>query len=160
LEEPIANVHVGLAENHATGGVEALDHMGIVRRHEIRKHLRATGGEPVARAEDVLVGKRNAREPAAFATCDAVIGRACLREALFRVDGDERIERAGLLDAREEQSGQFDAAGLARGKRGAQFGNGGVVHERWCFVRDCIRLALRSAGCQVPGNHSITRGTR
>ena len=103
-------VHVQLAEHHRARRLEADDDRGVVRGHEIRKHLRAAGGAHPLGAEDVLVGDRHAGQRARPAGGPSVIGGLRGGQGALGGDRDEGVE-GGLAgsDAIEAGPGEFDA---------------------------------------------------
>ena len=108
-------VHVGLAEDHRAGAVEALDHMRVVGGDEVFQHARAARRRPSRGAEEILVSDRNAGERHCVAARDACVGRARLREGLLPIDGDEGVEaRIEALDPLEARRRQLDAGKTLR----------------------------------------------
>jgi hypothetical protein len=62
-------VHVGLAQHHGAGGLEARHHGRIVGRDEVVEHARAAAGAHPVRAENIFMNEgdaeQRARSPAA-----------------------------------------------------------------------------------------------
>ena len=108
-------VHVRLAEDDRAGGVETLDHRGVVGADEIVEHLRAAGRQPACGAEDVLLRERNPGERPGFARRALLVGGPGLREGPLRVDGDVGPDfRIDPLDAVEVEPNQFDRRDFLR----------------------------------------------
>ena len=96
-------VHIGLAEIHRAGGVEALDHLRIVGCGKVGEDFRAAGGAPAFGAKNVFLGDRDAGERPGLALGNPLIRRIRLRQRFLGVDRDEGVERGiELRDAVEK----------------------------------------------------------
>jgi len=124
-------VHIGLAQVHGAGGVEFLDHRGVVGADEVGQHLGATGGEPALSAEDVLLGQGDAGQGAGVASGKAGVGRLGLGQGALRLGGDVGVDgRVEPVDAVQIQLGQLDAGDLLAGQGLGEFFKAGIEHGR------------------------------
>ena len=106
-------VHVGLAQHHRAGGLEALNHRGVVGRDELAEHPRAARGGDAFGAEDVLVRQRHAAQIAEAFGGDGRVRLARRRQRLLFAHCDEAVAVVGA-NAPQTLPGEFlGADGLA-----------------------------------------------
>ena len=132
-------VHVGLAEHHRAGRVEARDDGCVVRRDEVVEHLRTAARTDAARAEDVLVRDRQTgqrRRPFRSRSV-ASAAAACASARSARHRDEAVVARVEPFDPIEIEARQLDAGELPALSPSCQVSEGGErIH------------------------HSTTRGTR
>jgi len=123
-------VHVGLAQDDRSGGVELLDDVRVVGRHEICKHAGRAGRAPAAGAVDVLLRDWNAGERAAAAPGHQSVGGLRLFQAAPLVDRDKTVVTLiQCFDSLQEMTGKLDAREAPAGKISGKAADGGVVHQ-------------------------------
>ena len=99
-------VHVGLAQHHRAGGLEALDDGRVVGRDELAEHPRAACGGDAFGAEDVLVRERHAAQIAEAFGGDGRVRLARRRQRLLCAHCDEAVAVVGA-NAPQTFPGEF-----------------------------------------------------
>ena len=133
-------VHIGLAERHGAGGMQALDHGGVVGRGEIVEHARGATRAHTPRAKNVFVCDGNPRERPGPARRAALVGGPRLSPGARRIDGNEAVEIAiGRFDTRQRLFRERDTGGRA-GLQGRAQGGESLFEPR-------ISHALCSSRC-------------
>ena len=137
-------VHVGAAEQDASGGFQFAGHEGIVRGDEALQDLRGAGALLARRADIIFERDRDAVEVAQRSTCGAAcVGSGGLRQHGFRVHGEEGAHlRLDRLNAFEESRAEHDGGGAAVAERGGGIAEGqgnelGVRHAMPSPGRTC-----------------------
>ena len=122
-------VHVQLAEGDGAGGLELVDHGGVVGRLEAGEDLRAAGGQHALGAEQILVRDRRAEQGAGFASGAAGVGGLGLLQREVLGHGDKAVElRVELLDAAQQALGQLGRGELLVGECAGDLGQGQLMH--------------------------------
>src|SRR5690606_33799439 len=104
------------------GGIELLDHVGVIGGNEVLQHLRGAGGAHVASAEDVLVRQRDAGQRTLFAFGANVVGGLGLRQRQFLADSHIGVDGAiESVDAVEVIAGEFQAGKFTAVQRAGEF---------------------------------------
>src|SRR6185312_9596101 len=128
-EPPVAHgecAEVEFGDEDGSGGVEALDHSGVLVDDLMLEATGSPGGGITLSGEQVLGSPGQAVERAAiFAGGDFAVGFACLCEGALLGEIDDEVQyRVVALEAREVHLGEVERRNFAAADKAGQLGNG------------------------------------